>query len=872
MFAGPAAQCITSLNDRAKDMRSFLSTSCFLFLLAASVVFVLPCQAQWYPVDPFLNGYFYSVDFADDSVGVITEEYGYYRTTDRGETWEFTWFEERGRPFEVIFTLGGRGFMRMENQSLLRSDDAGESWTKTRLFELDAPVDDLDFDDAGNGIAIGPPLMIARTTDGGSTWTEITADLPSYVLEDWLEPKLFNVNVVDENTVIISGSREREPSEILLGEIGFLLRTTDGGVSWDTLSLPGSKVHLPMYFYSAESGVVCRGFYTYATTDGGKSWTETYNNSSSGERGLPSTSMFLMRPDGRLLAFGGGDSYYPRYNSVVAESFDSGFTWRRNRTNASDGYTSDLRAGMGTGDFIKDACFVDASLGFGVGDQGTVFRTTDGGVSWVRWSRPNLWGVDMVDESVGYAAGEAVLKTTDGGRTWTHALADTTYNFGALDFIDRDTGYVLAGTYNADSILKTTDGGATWRRIGDQRLVHSWSASELLSLSFPTAAVGFVRSMDSLYRTTDYGATWEGITLPFEEETWARRDYSFLADGTGFAVGADTTLGFDKRGRALYRSGDFGTTWTRVGSVSDSIESIRFIDARHGAAMHRAGSFAFTSDGGVTWRQWGPSRGQWTFNMLDFAVVDKQTAWFVGNPSRGAFYTTDGGETWGGSTLKVSTGQGWYSRVYGPYLAGVSFGGPASGLAVGYFGTIFRYDTAAPKAHCQVMYDTAGRVLFHNLSELADSAHWDFGDGSTAGTQADGTYHDYSSRGPFRVRLIVTNMFGSDTCFIDVYPRGVGSGSSGVSVERFGEDVLPEFSVLAVYRDGDARRVYYHASDRIAACTVYDALGRVVGTADVSEASVDGGVITLEGVPEGRPYFLVAEFVRGGSRSARLIF
>lgn len=134
-------------------MRSFIPTFRLLFLLTVATVSVcvLPCRAQWYPVDPFLNGYFYSVDFADDSVGVITEEYGYYRTTDRGETWEFTWFEERNRPLEVIFTVGGRGFMRMEDQSLLGSEDAGENWTKTRLFELDAPVDDIEFDGAGHG-------------------------------------------------------------------------------------------------------------------------------------------------------------------------------------------------------------------------------------------------------------------------------------------------------------------------------------------------------------------------------------------------------------------------------------------------------------------------------------------------------------------------------------------------------------------------------------------------------------------------------------------------------------------------------------------------------------------------------------------------
>jgi photosystem II stability/assembly factor-like uncharacterized protein len=93
--------------------------------------------------------------------------------------------------------------------------------------------------------------------------------------------------------------------------------------------------------------------------------------------------------------------------------------------------------------------FVNASVGWVVGGSGTILKTTNGGVNWVRQTSgmPNtiLRAVDFVDVQRGYIVGDdgVVLRTLNGGTTWTQVDAGTDRSLFDLFVLDADLVWVV---------------------------------------------------------------------------------------------------------------------------------------------------------------------------------------------------------------------------------------------------------------------------------------------------------------------------------------------------------------------------------------------------------------------------------------------
>lgn len=69
---------------------------------------------------------------------------------------------------------------------------------------------------------------------------------------------------------------------------------------------------------------------------------------------------------------------------------------------------------------LRSVFFVNADIGYTVGQFGVIFKTTDSGENWVEQTSPvntRLNSVFFTDDSTGYAVGDVgvILKTTDGG-------------------------------------------------------------------------------------------------------------------------------------------------------------------------------------------------------------------------------------------------------------------------------------------------------------------------------------------------------------------------------------------------------------------------------------------------------------------------
>jgi photosystem II stability/assembly factor-like uncharacterized protein len=253
------------------------------------------------------------------------------------------------------------------------------------------------------------------------------------------------------------------------GNNGYIIKTIDGGTSWQTLldssgakfrdigfldSLTGFIGTLETGFTSADTIIL------YKTTDGGATWSGVTNLPGPHPGGI--CGMDVVN-DSTLYACG-------RYYGPAGfyKTTDRGNTWS---------YTS--LSGLVNG--IVDIHFFNKDTGIAVGGtppdyftgQGRVLRTTDGGATWqiVHTSAHTselCWKISFPSPLIGYVSLESFrftgpqyfLKTTDGGLTWTDMqfINSGSYDAEGIGFLNDTTGWIGGDPSN----YKTTDGGLTW--------------------------------------------------------------------------------------------------------------------------------------------------------------------------------------------------------------------------------------------------------------------------------------------------------------------------------------------------------------------------------------------------------------------------
>src|SRR5205823_779178 len=114
--------------------------------------------------------------------------------------------------------------------------------------------------------------------------------------------------------------------------------------------------------------------------------------------------------------------------------------------------------------------FPNAQTGYIVLQDGTVIQTANGGQSFsgktavpgVSAGGPHPTDVFFTSPTTGFVtvggAGGVIYRTTDGGGSWVQK-ATAPQGLNGLFFVDANTGYAVG---NANTVLKTTDGGDTW--------------------------------------------------------------------------------------------------------------------------------------------------------------------------------------------------------------------------------------------------------------------------------------------------------------------------------------------------------------------------------------------------------------------------
>jgi len=577
---------------------------------------------------------------------------GMYKSTDGGRTWTHLGLSETqmiaqvevdpANPDRVFVAALGHPYGPNPERGIYRSTDGGRTFEKVLYKDEYTSANDVRIDPSNPNVVYaalwqqqeafweggefgGGSGGVFKSTDGGTTWTQLTGGLPP-VLEA-------NLAIAPSNPGIVYAMVAAVGQNGGSGPIGFY-KSSDGGAHWTlrtrTPGAPdvGRPTGAPVVAPPAGSGPV-----TSATAPG------------------DTTATADPRPLARI---GGGDlapiAVDPKDTDVVYST--TVVMWRTDDAGAS--WTA-VRGAPGGDDYQKMWISpLDPNLLLVVSDQGAVV-STNRGASWSNWytqptgamyhvTADNAFPYRLCGGQQDSGSGCVPSRSDDGEITFHdwHPINASEYGIVAPDPKDPDVVYGGSRTnvsrydrrtgqttqvgpdatargdqygrnvrtmpivfspvrpdvlyYTSNVVWKSADHGHSWTRISPDLARQTWdvpaSAGKYASSVTPgprgaiTALAPSPRSDKVIWAgtddgviqvTMDGGAAWTNVTPP-EIKPWTR---IFNIDAGHFdaktAYAAANTLRIDDANPHFWRTHDGGRTWTEIdggiapGAVANSI-------------------------------------------------------------------------------------------------------------------------------------------------------------------------------------------------------------------------------------------------------------------------------------------------------------
>jgi photosystem II stability/assembly factor-like uncharacterized protein len=459
----------------------------------------------------------------------------YVRTTDGGSNWTVI-------PLDVIqgnemaFGDNNTGYYMDNNDALMKTTDAGLTWSPTGFTLANGSVRTMYFRDANTGwFQEGSSRSFWKTTDGGQTWTDLeVTDGPRSTLyiESFSEDHLVCLALVNDLWTSMDGGAtwtrgsfptdqgtrpgfynyHRRGDEFFIpSDAGEVFYSPAGFTDWEAL-FGGTRGSVTNIEFGTNQLGVAVGFvgFSVITRDGGDSWEDLDDVG-----GIPrATDIFFLSENEFVILYSNSD---PRISRDGGESFA---TLTVDPTSNRQNFTQMERLPSGR-------LYVH---GFNTGAY-----SDDNGDSWTLTNNANNFAagtMTFLDDQVGFAGGlqGQVSRTMDGGQTWTDLTKPSTSSadITSLYFTSADEGYVSTSTIQ----YRTTDGGQTWamnRDAGGSNYRVSPDGSAIYAARYESGNNGTLR------RSTDGGQSFETL----EYSCAALRGGGLTPDGKFYFTGGD---------------------------------------------------------------------------------------------------------------------------------------------------------------------------------------------------------------------------------------------------------------------------------------------------------------------------------------------
>jgi len=226
-----------------------------------------------------------------------------------------------------------------------------------------------------------------------------------------------------------------------------------------------------------------------------------------------------------------------------------------------------------------------------------------------------------------------LYRSRDEGEAWTPQEPTRPIERVMYDLLVRDENSAIAGGLH-DEVLVTTDAGQTWRPV--QVAGREWLPVRGLGMQDDTtvyAAVGGSYNAGGIYRSRNFGLSWSRVdSLNFEP-----RDIVFPDRETGYLCGFATIL----------KSVDGGDTWDLTPAEDEFFVALSFVTPELGYAVGRTGTILKTTDGGDSWDRLrnGNNFLLPRHRYSDVVFLDAEIGYIVGDKGL-ILKTTDGGGNW----------------------------------------------------------------------------------------------------------------------------------------------------------------------------------------------------------------------------------
>lgn len=540
----------------------------------------------------------------EDIRGNVSPGAGVWKSTDAGKTWTHIGLDDsqqigriRVHPTnpEIVYVAAmGHAFGPNQTRGVYRSRDGGKTWERVLFVNPDAGAVDLAMDPTNPRILYastwryrrgayffesgGEGSALWKSTDGGDTWHELSRNkgMPKGTL-----------GIIG---VSVSPTNPNNVYAIVEAKDGGVYRSRDGGENWTKVSTD-SDLRQRAWYYTRiyadpkdEDTAYVVNVRFHRTKDGGRTWTAipTPHGDNHDLWIAPNdpNRMIEANDGGVNVSTDGGATWSSEMNQPTAQfyrvSVDNDFPYRllgpqqdntavRIRHATTSGGIGpkdwDVTAGGESGYIVADPTNPDVVYG---GSYGGLLVRLDHRTGAMRDVNPwpdnpmgsgdvNLkqrfqWNFPIFfspnDPHKMYAASQYLMQTTNGGQSWQVISPDLTRNDptkmqptgGPITKDNTSVEYYCTIFYGAESPVEpgviwvgsddglvhvTRDGGQHWDNVTPPKsIMPEWIMINEIDASPIDKGTAYVAATmykwddfhPYLYKTNDYGKTWTNIT------------------------------------------------------------------------------------------------------------------------------------------------------------------------------------------------------------------------------------------------------------------------------------------------------------------------------------------------------------------------